>query len=178
MKEFPISKGTKQTPYIILFDAYTGMGKSSVSLSIAKYDNSIILNNDQVRKWLSDYADEGNLKDKIHKHRLENLLKNINSCICDSCFCHNWKQKIKYYDDLGYKYYIIRLICSDETIADRLSKREIDGINYSIASYDDYLWMKNNVSKVDDNKIDYIINTEKNVDEQVLSFLNKYNLVK
>lgn len=50
MKDFPILKGNKREPYIILFDAYTRMGKSTVALSIAKYDNSVILNNDQVRK--------------------------------------------------------------------------------------------------------------------------------
>ena len=36
--------------------------------------------------------------------------------------------------------------------------------------------MKENVSKVDDELIDYIINTENNVETQVKDFINKFNL--
>ena len=96
IKDFPVPKGNKDNPYIILFDAYTGIGKSTVAKVIAKKDNSVILNNDQVRDWLNDYHDSTNLKSDLQKYRLELLLNN-NSCIFDSCFCHNWKEKIKYY---------------------------------------------------------------------------------
>lgn len=47
--DFPILKGNKKEPYLILFDAYTGQGKSYVSKIISKLDHSIILNNDEVR---------------------------------------------------------------------------------------------------------------------------------
>ena len=176
IEDFPITKGNKKEPYIILFDAYTGMGKSTVAKEIAKNDNSIILNNDQVRDWLNDYEDSTNLKNELQNYRLELLLKNNNSCICDSCFCHNWKKKIKYYNKLGYKYYIIRLECGDSIIKERLSIRVKDDNNYSIASFEGYLWMKENIELVNDNLIDFIINTEANIEEQVISFLNKYNL--
>ena len=39
----------------ILLDGYTGMGKTTVSKELAKQDNSIILNNDEVRAFLNDY---------------------------------------------------------------------------------------------------------------------------
>ena len=174
INDFPIPRGNKKEPYIILFDAYTGQGKSSVSKIISKLDNSIILNNDEVRNWLNDYSDKSNIKNELQKYRLELLLKNGNSCIMDSCFCHKWIDKKKYYDDLGYKYYIVRLICNDEIVKKRLDDR-ID--NYSIANYDDYLWMKDNVSKVNDELIDYEINTEKDVEIQVKEFLRKFNLI-
>lgn len=177
IKKIPIPKGNKKNPYIILFDAYTGMGKSTISKIISKYDNSIILNNDEVRNWLNDYEDKNNLKDKLQKYRLELLLKNNNSCIHDSCFCHNWKEKLKYYDNLGYKYYIIRLNCRDEIIKKRLEKRIVNNDNYSIASYNDYLWMKKNIPLVDDNLISYTINTEDNIENQVKDFLKKYSLI-
>ena len=176
IEDFPITKGNKKEPYIILFDAYTGMGKSTVATEIAKNDNSIILNNDQVRDWLNDYEDSTNLKNELQNYRLELLLKNNNSCICDSCFCHNWKKKIKYYNKLGYKYYIIRLECGDSIIKERLSIRVKDDNNNSIAIFEGYLWMKENIELVNDNLIDFIINTEANIEEQVISFLNKYNL--
>lgn len=34
------------------------MGKSTVSKLIQKYDNSVIINNDEIRNWLNDYSDE------------------------------------------------------------------------------------------------------------------------
>lgn len=46
INDFPIVKGNKINPYIILIDRYTGMGKSTVAKEITKHDNSIILNND------------------------------------------------------------------------------------------------------------------------------------
>ena len=172
LKDFPIPKGNKKEPYIILFDAYIGQGKSYVSKIISKFDNYIILNNDEIRNWLNDYSDKSNLKNELQRYRLELLLKNNNSCIMDSCFCHNWKDKKEYYDKLGYKYYIIRLECSDKVIEERLKGRTKDNDNYSEAGYKDYLWMKNNVSHVDDNLIDYVINTEKDIESQVNDFLN------
>lgn len=177
IEDFRIPVGTKNKPYIILLDGYTGMGKTTVAKAIAKIDNSIILNNDEIRHWLNDYQDKTNIKEKLQKYRLELLLKNNNSCIYDSCFCHNWKDKIKYYDKLGYEYYIIRLVCSDEVIKERLSKRTVNKDNYSIATYNDYLWMKENVSHVDDEKISYIINTEENIEDQVKEFILKYSLL-
>ena len=175
--DFPISIGSKEKPYIILFDAYTGQGKSYVSKVISKYDKSIVLNNDEVRYWLNDYSDNSKLKSELQRYRLELLLKNNNSCIMDSCFCHNYEEKKKYYDKLCYKYYVIRLICSDEIVKKRLKERVTDNDNYSIAKYEDYIWMKNNVNHVDDDLIDYIIDTEKDVKKQVREFLYKYKLI-
>lgn len=173
INDFPIPIGNKTTPYIILFDAFTGQGKSYVSEIISKLDNSIILNNDEVRNWLNDYSDKSNLRNELQRYRLELLLENNNSCIMDSCFCHNWKDKKDYYDRLGYKYYIIRLKCSDEVVEKRLEERIKNNDNYSDANYNDYLWMKSNVAHVDNNLVDYVIDTEKNVEFQVKDFLSK-----
>ena len=176
LEDFKVPKGNKKEPYIILFDAYTGQGKSYVSKIISKYDKSIILNNDEIRNWLNDYSDKSNLKNELQKYRLELLLHNGNSCIMDSCFCHHWKEKKDYYDKLGYKYYVIRLECNEKVIESRLQTRTKDNDNYSEANYNDYLWMKNNVSHVDDNLIDYTINTENDVDTQVKEFIDNNNL--
>lgn len=126
--------------------------------------------------WLNDYKDSNNLKDELQKYRLELLLKNNNSCICDGCFCHNWEEKIKYYNELGYRYYIIRLECNELVVKKRLSERVKNKEDFSVANFNDYLWMRDNVPHVDDNLIDYTINTEKNILEQVNDFLNQYNL--
>ena len=176
LEAFPIPKGTKIKPYVILFDAYIGMGKSSVSKIISKYDNSVILNNDQVKNWMNDY-DNKKLKDELQHYRLEKLLENNNSCIHDFCFIQHWQEKKKYYYNLGVKYYVIRLECSENTIKERLLKRTLDGINFSKAGYEEYLIMKDRFPRIDDNLIDYTINTEEDIDSQVIEFLNKYNLI-
>lgn len=181
VKKFPIPKGNSKNPYIILFDAYTGMGKSTVALEIAKYEDVVILNNDEVRYFLNDYDDEKGLKDKLQKYRLEELLKNNNNCICDSCFCHNYESKLEYYDQLGYKYYIVRLECSSEVVKERLKKRTLDGVNYSLADYDGYLWMKNNVGRVPLDLVDFTINTEIELGPQVkdlITYIRNNNITK
>ena len=176
LKDFPITKGKKERPYIILLDAYCGMGKTTVAKVIAEQDHSIILNNDEVRRFLNDYQDNTNLKDNLQKYRLEKLLENKNSCICDSCLCHNYEDKLEYYKSLGYPYYIIRLECSEETVKERLSKRVVDENNASSATYNHYLWMKENIKRVPLELIDFTINTEKDIELQVKEFLNKIHL--
>jgi predicted kinase len=177
IKRFPIPKGNKESPYLILFDAYTGMGKSTVSKAIAKLDGSVILNNDEVREFLNDHEDARNIRKELQNYRLELLLKNGNSCIMDSCFCHNWQEKKKYYDELGYKYFVIRLICREEVVKERLQKRTQDGENYSIATFKDYMWMKENVSHVDDELIDFVIDTEEDIEKQAKEFLEAEDLL-
>lgn len=176
VKEFPIHKGKKEKPYIILLDGYTGMGKTTVSKELAKQDNSIILNNDEVRAFLNDYKDTTNLKDELQKYRLKRLLLNKNSCICDSCLCHNYEDKLEYYKSLGYPYYIIRLECSEEVVKERLEKRVVNKDNASIAMFNNYLWMKENVKRVPLELIDFTINTEEDIKLQVKEFISKYRL--
>ena len=176
VKEFPIFKGQKEKPYIILLDGYTGMGKTTVSKELAKQDNSIILNNDEVRAFLNDYKDTTNLKDELQKYRLKRLLLNKNSCICDSCLCHNYQEKLEYYKKLGYPYYIIRLDCSEEVVKERLEKRVVNKDNASIATFNNYLWMKENVERVPLELIDFTINTEEDIKLQVKEFISKYRL--
>ena len=170
-QNFPLQKGKNENPYIILFDAYTGMGKSTVARVLTKHLEAIILNNDEVRNFLNDYQDQSTLKDQLQKYRLEELLKNGNNCIHDSCFCHNYKTKLEYYKQLGYKYYIIRLECSDKTVEERLNKRTLDGVNYSIADYNGYLWMKENVERVPLNLVDFTINVEEELEQQVIKIV-------
>ena len=173
--KFPITEGNKTNSYIILIDGYTGMGKSTVAKCISKFDSSVILNNDEVRCFFNDY--KNNNYKLLQEYRLEKLLENNNSCIIDSCLCHNYESKLEFYKNLGIKYYIIRLECSSETVKKRLEKRTISNENYSIANYNDYLWMKDNVKRVPMELIDFIINTENDIEKQVLDFLTKYNLI-
>ena len=176
IKEFPIPKGDKKEPYLIVFDAYIGQGKSTVSKIISKHDKSVIMNNDELRNWLNDYVNPDILYE-LQWYRLDLILKNNNSCILDSCSTHNWDYKKRYLDSLGYKYYIVRLVCDDEIIKERLDNRTLDGINFSKAQYEDYLEIKKNNPRIDDSLISFTIDTGKDIEPQVIEFLNKYNLI-
>lgn len=176
LKDFIILGKEKVSPYVILFDAYTGMGKSTVARTISKYDESVILNNDEIRMWLKNNDLPTSLKDELQTFRLEELLNKNISCIHDSCFCHNWQKKKQYYDENNIKYYIIRIECKRETVEERLKTRTVDGINFSTATFNDYLWMAENVERIPEEYIDFVINTEENIEEQVLEFLKQNNL--
>ena len=51
---FPVAAGSKKKPYIVLFDALIGYGKSYVSQKLASIDGSLIIDNNQVRYYLDD----------------------------------------------------------------------------------------------------------------------------
>ena len=57
---------------------------------------------------------------------------------------------------------------SDKTVEERLNKRTLDGVNYSIADYNGYLWMKENVERVPLNLVDFTINVEEELEPQVI----------
>ena len=139
LEQFPILKGNAQKPCIIFFYLYTGMGKTTVAKCIQKHYPAVILNNDEVRNFLHDYQDKSSLKDFLQKYRLEKLLQNHNHCIYDSCFCHNYEEKLSYAKKLGYSFYIVRLECSEKVIKERLEKRKVTKDNFSISTFNIFL---------------------------------------
>ena len=173
LEQFPILKGNAQKPCIIFFDGYTGMGKTTVAKCIQKYYPAVILNNDEVRNFLHDYQDKSSLKDFLQKYRLEKLLQNHNHCIYDSCFCHNYEEKLSYAKKLGYSFYIVRLECSEKVIKERLEKREVTKDNFSISTFNDYLWMKNHVKRVPLELIDFTIYTDQDLEPQIVQFVKE-----
>lgn len=173
LEQFPILKGNAQKPCIIFFDGYTGMGKTTVAKCIQKHYPAVILNNDEVRNFLRDYQDKSSLKDFLQKYRLEKLLQNHNHCIYDSCFCHNYEEKLSYAKKLGYSFYIVRLECSEKVIKERLEKRKVTKDNFSISTFNDYLWMKNHVKRVPIELIDFTIYTDQDLEPQIVQFVKE-----
>ena len=173
LEQFPILKGNAQKPCIIFFDGYTGMGKTTVAKCIQKHYPAVILNNDEVRNFLHDYQDKRSLKDFLQKYRLEKLLQNHNHCIYDSCFCHNYEEKLSYAKKLGYSFYIVRLECSEKVIKERLEKRKVTKDNFSISTFNDYLWMKNHVKRVPLSLIDFTIYTDQELEPQIVQFVKE-----
>ena len=173
LKEFPITEGKAIRPHIILLDGYTGMGKTTVAKCIQKYHPAVILSNDEVRYFLNDYQDRSDLKNFLQRYRLEKLLENHNHCIYDSCFCHNYEEKLSYAKKLGYSFYIVRLECSEKVIKERLEKRKVTKDNFSISTFNDYLWMKNHVKRVPIELIDFTIYTDQDLEPQIVQFVKE-----
>ena len=59
---------------------------------------------------------------------------------------------------------------------ERLEKRIVNKDNANIATFDNYLWMKENVKRVPWERIDFTMNTEEDIKSQVKEFLNKIHL--
>lgn len=170
--KFPIPKGCAKEPYVIVFDAYSGMGKSTVSRELTKYIDAVILNNDEVRCFLNDLNDTTDLKNRLQRMRLESLLKNHNNCILDNCFSHQYERKLQILKDLKCRYFTVRLECDEAIIKERMDKRTIDGINFSGADYQHHLRMIKTIKRVPDELIDYTIYTDQELDEQIKALVN------
>lgn len=176
--KFPVHFGKSEHPYIILFDAYSGMGKSTVSRKLAEYLDVVILNNDEVRRFIDDLHDKTDLKNRLQAMRLERLYKNHNNCVWDGSFSHNYKEKLEYIKSLGFRYYVIRLKCDEAIIKMRMDARTLDGVNFSLAPYSNYLWMKENIPLVPDEMVDFVIHTDDDIEKQVKEFVDYINKTK
>lgn len=85
-KYFPVVMGDKESPYLVLFDALIGYGKSYVARRLADIDGSIIICNNQVRYRLNDYDDQHAQEwHELQHQRIKALLANGNSLIIDEC---------------------------------------------------------------------------------------------
>lgn len=168
LKAFPIPQGQSPQPFLVIFDAYIGMGKSTVAQVLAPLIDAVIVNNDAVREFLHEPRDVTNRKDVLQAFRLKALLANHNNCICDSNLCtHNYR-KLRLYEDLGYKYYIVRLECPEAVVRERLEKRQAGAQNFhSQATYAEYLAMKRAVVLLPAEQIDFTIATDRDLSPQI-----------
>ena len=144
-KYFPIVKGNKEKPYLVLFDALIGYGKSYVARRLAELDGSVIVD------------------------RIKELLTNGNSLIIDECLPINYQKKLDFYRGLGYPVFIVRLDCDKDVWAERLKRRRFNPPEeYSVINYDDAVELNSRYpAHVPDKLVDFTIDTTDNVDEQI-----------
>lgn len=178
---FRVADGNKSQPYLILFDAYIGYGKSYISHLISKLDNSIIVDNNEVRYVLNDYSDEkAEIWRDLQRKRIQNLLKSGHSVIVDNCLTISTEKKLDFIRSLGYPFYIIRLDIDESTLKRRLNKRKLDPPEqYSVINYQDAVAVRDNNQnkRLPDYLIDYSIDSNKNVEQQVRAFAAKFGLL-
>lgn len=169
-KYFPVVEGNKEKPYLVLFDALIGYGKSYVARRLAELDGSVIVDNNQVRYRLNDYDDK--LAEQWHElqnQRIKELLANGNSLIIDECLPINYQKKLDFYRGLGYPVFIVRLDCDKDVWAERLKRRRFNPPEeYSVINYDDAVELNSRYpAHVPDELVDFTIDTADNVDEQI-----------
>ena len=189
----PIKKGNVEKPFIVLFDAITGTGKSTISRMINNKIKIEIINNDKVRHFLSltgfagDFRDEQKIVKRINYYRLEENLKNKNNCLLDSDISNNFDFKISMINDLGYKYIIIRIIYDRDKVISRINGRVKDELvsdkinlsdtyNYSNATIEDFFRMEKEKNVLNDNIIYFEIDTScklEKVEKQVDLLIEK-----
>ena len=119
--KFPVTKGNKARPYLVLLDALIGYGKSYVAERLAKLDGSVVVDNNQVRYVLNDHHDEyKDIWKKLQQQRIKDLLANGNSVIVDECLPIKYQDKLDFYRSLGYPIYIVRLDCNKDVWTERM----------------------------------------------------------
>ena len=178
-KYFPVVEGNKEKPYLVLFDALIGYGKSYVARRLAELDGSVIVDNNQVRYRLNDYDDK--LAEQWHElqnRRIKELLANGNSLIIDECLPINYQKKLDFYGNLGVPMIIVRLDCDKNVWAERLKKRLFNPPEeYSVISYDDAVELNSHYpTHISDELVDFTIDTTDNVDEQIDKLANSIAL--
>ena len=174
-KYFPVVEGNNEKPYLVLFDALIGYGKSYVARRLAELDGSVIVDNNQVRYQLNDYDDK--LAEQWHElqhQRIKALLANGNSLIIDECLPINYQKKLDFYGSLGVPMIIVRLDCAKDVWAERLKKRRFNPPEeYSVINYDDAVELNSHYhAHIPDELVDFTIDTTDNVDEQINKLVN------
>ncbi len=193
LKENPVHKGNIKKPHLILLDGITGTGKSTIARIIAEKENIVVLNNDKVRQFLAKTGinKDWNLKQKLVKkiqyYRIKETLKNGNNCLLDGNISNDFEAKISVIKDLGYKYYIIKLVYDREKVIERIKNRKIDKkalntingsetINYSDTGIEDFLRMEKEKCDIPEEYIYFKIDTSKeliDLDNQVNELIKK-----
>ena len=167
---FPVVVGNKEKPYIVLFDALIGYGKSYVSQKLASIDGSLIIDNNQVRYRLNDYHDQyASEWHELQHQRVKNLLDRGNSLIIDECLPINYQKKLDFYGSLGVPMIIVRLNCDAEVWKQRLKARRFNPpYEYSVINYNAAVELNSRYrAHIPDELVDFTLDTTNNVDEQV-----------
>lgn len=182
INEIPLNKS--ENAYGILFIAGPGFGKSTVAKMLSDKLNIFIASNDAVRRVFNKNKDVPEAKETIANlviDRLKYMLENRVSHIIDGD-CEFFYEKYKeLYKNYNVKMIVIKLLCSEETVLNRLDTRALSfgtSDNNSRATRDDYYIyldkLKKNTNIIDNDY--YVINTDtsfEEVEKQVDEFINK-----
>ena len=166
----------------ITFIAGPGFGKPTVSKILSKKLGIDVMANDKIRRLYDELGFnneeyEPDIK-KMAYDRTVYLLQNKTSHIVDANIEFHWEMAIDNYEKYNAKLLFIELTCSEEEILRRIEKRKKtfgQTDNYSRATeidYYKYLELKKQ-KQIPREKIFYTINTEKDIEKQIDSLIEK-----
>lgn len=168
-------------PYIILFDAPIGYGKSYVAKMLSeRLDGVLVLSNDKFRRAFCDYGDE---RRDIWQPLVEEYMRKVLAAgygiIMDANAANNFAKKKEFYDSLGVPSYIVRLTCPEDVLDQRLKDRDYTSPNAtSFINYDDAKMlnaknMANPANHIPDDQVFFTIDTSGDVEKQVNELVDK-----
>lgn len=181
IKDIPISKS--DFVYGICFVGGPGVGKSTVAKLLSKRLNVYVTANDKIRRMLDslgiDSSNNQPLVEKLAYDRTRYMLENNTSMIIDANFLTAYKSVEENFGKFNAKCLFVKLECSEKEILRRLDYREEqfgkDKENFSRATrrdYEIYLEkLKRNIFP--EEKVFFIIDTEKDLDAQLNSLVEK-----
>lgn len=185
-----VNFGKMDSPYVLLLDGTIGVGKSTVAKLIHDRVEIEVLSNDKIRNFLYtelpdiDFDTREKVVKEIQYPRLKKTLDYGNNALLDADISGNFDKKIRIIQDMGYPYYIVRLVCDEKIHKERVLNRKIsltdgrgsDVGNYSLADYHEFLFEYNRKNKLSDNQIYFTIDTSGSIEDigkQVDNLVNK-----
>lgn len=172
---------------------YLVTGKSHISYLISEKLDVVLLSNDQLRKFIYetkfplDKVDD--FVKKIQSKRIKECLEKGNICLLDANISIKYKEKLSMMESYGFPFYILRLICDEKCVLDRIEKRNNNKYiltdmgeycNYSGGSIKTYYRMKEEREIIPDELIFFTIDTsfsKELVEMQINKFIDKIKLV-
>jgi len=152
-----------------------GSGKSTIAKTIANRLKIPIASNDEIKGFLRlrglNKTRIEAVVEKIIKARREFFFKKGISFVMDSDTLPHWKKVTEQCSKFGTKPLFVKVECSEKEILSRLTKRKKAENEYN-AGVEDYVKRKKLWEGIEQpDKVDFVFNSEKNLDKQINLFL-------
>lgn len=165
------------TPLVITFSGVPGSGKTTIAKLLEEKYKAIRINNDQIRDIVGetlhskdvDYI-ETFIVPYLEKLRPELIMSPNKIIILDSSIDRRYEAVSKFYENAGYKFFIIKLDFPREEIEQRIKNRNENFEDY-LAKLDDWWQDFENFSQM--RKADFVIKIgDKNEINKLLEILD------
>ena len=174
---------TRYNPTLLIgIIGITGSGKSTISKYLSENLNIPTTSNDQIRRFFNKNNVPGeapmqNFLELLAEERTRILLSKGISHIIDADLLLHWESAKANAQEYGAKFILIRIVCPEEIILQRIAKREKMGGDLSLASSNKYferkeIYLKTTIPK---DEVFATIDTSTEINEQCLHLIEKIN---
>jgi predicted kinase len=169
--------------FAIGFIGLNGVGKSFLAKKIAEKTGLYIASNDNIRRFLNQEGIEGaspnqNLLQKIAETSGDYVYKNKISHVIDADLVKFQEKAGKIAEQNNAKLFLIRLVCPEKIIIERLSRRQQEishdpDSNNSRVDMEEYFKRKKIHEAMSTEKIFFEIDTSSDFDQQLETLIKK-----